>query len=389
MRISFLQHASLQQFLCIFDLVKQALLLLTAFLGIFSHSFAQGDYYKNLNDSLRCRQLKTALKTLTSTGYTQRTYDEVRFFMEANDTRPSDDGQRTIMWDMYSDNPDGTDPYEYRTGQFCTSQSANTEGVCWNREHSLPASWFNNAAPTFTDIINLVPSDAFVNNRRGNVPYGKVGTATFTSQNGGKLGSSAIPGISGNVFEPIDAYKGDFARIMLYMITRWEDSLSNWNDPDGNRVLEGDLFLGFKPAYLDMLLEWHENDPPSEKERKRNDAAQNFQKNRNPFVDIPEFATRIWKTSEQDCINFSVGIASFSLLKALPYPNPVRDGALRIDVDVLKAYRYSILDLSGKKLQQNMLLQGAIDVRALASGTYLLLLESDDQIEYARFSVVH
>jgi endonuclease I len=369
--------------------VKQAILLLTALLGILSPSFAQGEYYKNLNDSLRCRQLKTALKNLTSAGYTSRSYDEVRFFMEANDTRPSDDGLRNIMWDMYSDNPTGADPYEYRTGQFCTSQSASSEGICWNREHSLPASWFRSVTPIFTDIVNLIPTDAFVNNRRGNVPFGKVSTATFTSQNGSKLGTSAITGISGNVFEPIDAYKGDFARIMLYMITRWEDSVSNWNDPDANRVLGTDIFLGFRPAYLDMLLDWHENDPPSEKERKRNDATQNFQKNRNPFVDVPEFATRIWKTSEQDCINFSVGLPAFSISKTLPYPNPVKNGELKIDLDILKAYRYSIVDLSGKTLQENILLKGAIDVQFLPSGTYLLLLESDGKIEYARFSVIH
>jgi endonuclease I len=369
--------------------VKQSILLLTAFFGILNHSFGQGDYYKNLNDSLRCKQLKTALKELTSAGFTARTYDEVKFFMEANDTRPSDDGLRNIMWDMYSDNPDGTDPYEHRTGEFCTSQSATSEDVCWNREHSLPASWFGSVAPTFTDIINLIPTDAFVNNRRGNIPYGNVSTASFTSLNGSKLGTSAISGISGNVFEPIDAYKGDFARIMLYMITRWEDSLSTWSDPDANRVLGTDIFLGFRPAYLDMLLEWHENDPPSEKERKRNDATQNFQKNRNPFVDVPEFATRIWKTSEQDCINFSVGLPAFSISKALPYPNPVKDGTLMIDLDILENYRYSILDISGKTLQANMPLRGSIDVRSLTSGTYLLLLESEGKMEYARFSVIH
>lgn len=369
--------------------MKQTILFLTALLGILSPLFAQGDYYKNLNDSLRCKQLKTALKELTSSGYTARTYDEVRFFMEANDTRPSDDGLRNIMWDMYSDNPNGADPYEYRTGQFCTSQSATSENVCWNREHSMPASWFGSAAPTFTDIINLIPTDAFVNNRRGNVPYGNVSTASFTSQNGGKLGTSAISGITGTVFEPIDEYKGDFARIMLYMITRWEDSLSKWDDPDANRVLGTDIFLGFRPAYLDMLLEWHESDPPSEKERKRNDATQTFQKNRNPFVDRPEFATRIWKTSEEDCINFSVGLPAFSMSKALPYPNPVKNGELKIDVDIIEAYTYSILDLSGKVLQTNMLFRGSIDVRNLTSGTYLLLLESKDKIEYARFSVIH
>jgi endonuclease I len=350
-------------------------------------SHAQVDYYKNINDSLRCKQLKTALKTLTSTGYIPRSYDEARFFMEANDTRTSDNGQRTVMWDMYSNIPGGNSPYEFRLAEFCGASSPNTEAVCWNREHCMPASWFSNAASIFTDIVNLVPVDAFINNRRGNVPYGNVNTASFTSLNGSKLGSSAVSGISGAVFEPINAFKGDFARIMLYMITRWEDSIPKWNEQDANRVLGSEIFPGFKPAYIDMLLEWHESDPPSDKEKARNNAIWNFQKNRNPFVDFPEYATRIWKTSEQDCINFTVGITGYSLLKSLPYPNPVTNGLLFLDTHY-GGQKYSIMDMRGNTIRSSILNHATIDVSDLSSGLYILLMHGNQTIEYARFSVV-
>ncbi|MBC8399937.1 MAG: endonuclease, partial [Candidatus Marinimicrobia bacterium] len=81
------------------------------------------------------------------------------------------------VWDMYSDIPGGTPPYEYT---FVSDQCGNysAEGDCYNREHSWPKSWFNENSPMNTDLFHLYPTDGYVNGRRGNYPYGEVGTAT-------------------------------------------------------------------------------------------------------------------------------------------------------------------------------------------------------------------
>ncbi len=190
------------------------------------------------------------------------------------------------VWDMYSDDPGGTPPYEFT---FIADQCGNysTEGDCYNREHSFPGSWFNDNAPMYTDLFHLVPTDGYVNNRRSNYPYGEVGSATWTSLNGSKLGSCSYPGYSGVVFEPIDAYKGDFARGYFYMLTRYMDVSSTFNSP---MLTQGD----FTDWAISLLLDWHHDDPVSPKETNRNNEIYTIQGNRNPFIDHPEWACDIW-----------------------------------------------------------------------------------------------
>jgi hypothetical protein len=121
------------------------------------------------------------------------------------------------LLDLYSENPSGSDPYNYTsTSQQCGNYSG--EGDCYNREHLIPQSYFDGYAvdPMKNDPFFVVPSDGKVNGDRNNLPFGKVGTATYTSQNGSKRGnginSGYAQGYSVTVFEPIDEYKGDVSR---------------------------------------------------------------------------------------------------------------------------------------------------------------------------------
>jgi len=115
------------------------------------------------------------------------------------------------VWDMYSDQPGGTAAYYFTFG---TNQcgSYTQEGSCYNREHTVPQSWFGDASPMKTDLFHVYPTDGWVNNKRGNFPYGEVSSPSWTSTNGSKLGPCSYPGYTSTVFEPIDAYKGDLAR---------------------------------------------------------------------------------------------------------------------------------------------------------------------------------
>jgi len=214
------------------------------------------------------------------------------------------------VWDMYSDIPGGTPPYEYT---FVSDQCGNYSGEnsCYNREHSWPKNWFGGeVAPMYTDLFHLVPTDGYVNGKRDNNPYGEVGTASWTSLNGSKLGTSITPGYSGIVFEPRDEYKGDFARNYFYMATRYYKEDNGW---PGSDMVTGSQFKTWASA---MLLIWAQNDTVSQKEKDRNNAVFAIQHNRNPFIDHPEYANMVWGTN--------TGIKDEIARVALQiYPNPV------------------------------------------------------------------
>ncbi len=233
-------------------------------------------------------ELKNTLSDIISTGINERSYDDLWEIYKISDIR-----QDGTIWDMYSDNPNGAEPYVYSPGDDqCGNYSG--EGDCFNREHSVPKSWFNDAAPMYTDMVHLVPTDGYVNNQRSNHPFGEVGSATWTSLNGCKVGTARSGlGYSGTVFEPIDEYKGDFARIYFYFVTRYDDRIAGWD----NDVFSTDAY-GLEKWVIDMLLQWSNNDPVSEKERNRNDHIEDFQNNRNPYVDHPEFIDMIWGPTE-------------------------------------------------------------------------------------------
>lgn len=225
--------------------------------------------------------LRVALHDIISNGFSGVSYSNLWTSYYQTDVKPN--GK---LWDMYSDIPGGTAPYEYTMGSDQCG-TYNSENNCYNREHSVPASWFNDAPPMYSDVIMVVPTDGWVNNKRGNFPYGEVGSASFTSQNGSKLGSCNYSGYTGTVFEPIDSFKGDFARIYFYVAVRYKDEISSWS---GASFSGSDLSSWTE----NMMLEWHALDPVSTKERERNNAVYGEQNNRNPFVDNPSWVYSIW-----------------------------------------------------------------------------------------------
>ena len=114
-------------------------------------------------------------------------------------------------------------------------------------------------------------------------------------ENGSKLGSSSVTGFTGTVFEPIDEYKGDFARNCFYMVTRYENRVIAWStNAIVSDILDGTMHPAFQTWYLTMLTQWHTNDPVSQKEIDRNNTVYGLQGNRNPFIDHPEYVTSIW-----------------------------------------------------------------------------------------------
>ncbi|WP_024589521.1 MULTISPECIES: endonuclease [unclassified Pseudoalteromonas] len=199
--------------------------------------------------------------------------------------------------DMYSEKPNGSDSYNYAAvSDQCGNYSG--EGGCYNREHSFPKSWFGGTIePMNSDVHHIYATDGYVNSKRSNFPFGEVASASFTSTNGSKLGSAANSlNYSGTVFEPIDEFKGDFARAYFYMATRYENVIGTWQTKttSSNAVLNGSSNQVFENWVVAMLLNWHNSDPVSQMELDRNQAAFESQGNRNPYIDHPEFVEMIW-----------------------------------------------------------------------------------------------
>ncbi|SEW16999.1 Por secretion system C-terminal sorting domain-containing protein [Chryseobacterium wanjuense] len=207
----------------------------------------------------------------------------------------------TILLDIYSEIPTGPDSYEYTTANIIGS--AGSEGLGWNREHMMPQSTFYSNYPMYSDMFYVVPTDARINQLRSNYPYGIVGsTIYYTFTNTSRIGNCAIPGVTytGRVYEPINEFKGDVARSLLYFAVRYEGKLgtfnfnNNANPASDTNPLDGTEERSYDPAYIAMLLQWHNQDPVSQREIDRNNVVYTLQKNRNPFIDNPAWVNTIW-----------------------------------------------------------------------------------------------
>ena len=265
--------------------------------------------YYTAADGLTCQPLKTALKTIIGNGYVNIGYDGVYDAYQFTDIKP---GTTNIIWDIYTDDNDPAVPETF-TFTYPANECGNynSEGDCYNREHTTPKSWFNDASPMYSDIQHLLPTDGWVNNARGNFPYGEVTNANFTSiDNQSKRGTGNNFGYTGTVFQPHPAFRGDVARIALYMATRYEDQIisQNWaGNAEAAVAMLASGEEGFDAArrrlqvydtwFLRTMFKWMSQDPVSQKEIDRNNAIyyQSGQHNRNPYIDHPEYAALIWQ----------------------------------------------------------------------------------------------
>ncbi|HEX9981044.1 MAG TPA: endonuclease [Flavobacterium sp.] len=279
----------------------------------------------------------------TGSGYTLKTqlyniikdhdaepYSNIDNFFPIADRDLYYENDNTIL-DPYSERPNATDPYNYSVsdpGDQCGNY--DSEGDCYNAEHVIPQSVFSQNEPMRGDAHHLLPTDGRVNGFRSNHPFGVVGTLisqsgiTNPTMNGSKLGNNLNSGYSagytGIVFEPIDEFKGDIARIYFYFATRYQNVVSGWP----YAMFDGSSTKVIADPFLQILLTWHANDPVSAKEVARNNAVYNYQGNRNPFIDHPEYACIIWSAT---C---SLAVGDFEVSDIQVYPVPSNNGRINI-----------------------------------------------------------
>ena len=261
--------------------------------------------YYNSVDGKSGSALRQALTTLT---YTKHTTD-----LGYNWTFDGIDIVNGEILDIYS------------TCSWTSSQQGKSySDICdsYNREHVVPQSAFNEAAPQKSDRHHLFLADGLVNNLRSSYPFGETNvTNAFNGyDNGnkalGKLGASSS-GYSGTVYEPDDEYKGDIARAVLYMAVRYATSdvcrkyggsansypVTTWD----NAMFSGNLSTnyGLSNNAIAVFLKWHRNDPVSAKEVARNNGVEKKQGNRNPFIDLPDLVEYLWGNHAGETVDLS------------------------------------------------------------------------------------
>lgn len=265
---------------------------ITTFIVLFLASIAvwaqgpngTGTYYQSANGKSG-QELKTALYNIIKDPDVD-TYDQLWTDYKYTDKR--EDG---FLWDMYSNITN------YVIGGDKQGATISTEGSSYNREHSLPKSWFNSEAPMYSDIMHVVPVDGRTNSTRNNFPYGPNNADKNASANNfSKLGTCTLSGYAKTVFEPNDEYKGDFARIYFYMATCYEEGIVNWTSVSNgvDEVFTNNKYIPYDSWMMNMLMEWAKNDAISQKEIERNNVVYKIQGNRNPFIDFPGLENYIW-----------------------------------------------------------------------------------------------
>jgi len=212
--------------------------------------------------------LKATLHNIID-NHTQISYDAVWDALRYTDEDPNNPNNVILLYSGRSQ------------GKFTNGGDVND----WNREHVWAKSHgdFGTTAGAGTDLHHMKPEDVSVNSTRGNLDF-DMGGVTVPEATLCKYDSDS--------WEPRDSVKGDIARAIFYMATRYEGH-NGEVDLELNNLTNNDLapYMG----KLSVLLQWNQQDPVDEFEKKRNDIIYNkYQHNRNPFIDHPEWVNAIW-----------------------------------------------------------------------------------------------
>jgi len=209
-------------------------------------------YYQGA-DGYTGAQLETFLRNLTTTGFVGISYGDSRYILDDTDRDPNNSNNLILVY-LGTSVPGAWDL-----------------GITWNREHVWPQSLLgvsvdNSYIGVGSDLHNLKPADPAENSSRSNDYFDNIRTA--------------------EAYEPRDAVKGDIARILFYMDVRYAE-LSLVNQAPST----------YQMAMLNVLIQWHEDDPVDSFEMNRNNIIYSYQHNRNPFIDHPEFVQKLYGAS--------------------------------------------------------------------------------------------
>lgn len=309
--------------------------------------FAQiPDGYYDDAEGLSGDELKLALHNIID-NHVEFSYNDLRDFILKNTDEDPDNSSNVIL--LYTGISRAKSDFGGNLGD-------------WNREHVWAKSHgnFGTSAPAGTDAHHIRPSDVKVNSLRGHLDF--------------DLGGSPVPNCPGckrdsDSFEPPDRVKGDVARMIFYMATRYEGGSG---EPDLEVVDRVNTYPNPEHGKLSELLDWNTQDPPDDFEENRNDVIYyQYQENRNPFIDHPEYANAIWGNPED--------VSNSAELTIACYPNPVVT-TLFIESAYNNPLRYSLFCADGRLTAKGKLNVGttAVEMQSMTNGLYLLILTDEN-----------
>ncbi len=340
-------------------------LYLLLFIAFTNFTFAQltppvelQSYYSGVNFSTTGMTLKTALSNKTIDKHTNTlSYSQVWDALMVTDEDPNNSSKVLLVYG-YNDT-DGD-----ITNDRSRAKNQNGGGVGdWNREHiyakSLGTPNLGTSGPG-ADAQMLRPSDVQRNGERGSKLF-NAGSGNSGNSNGG--------------WYPGDEWKGDCARIVMYMYIRY-----------GSRCLPTNVGIGSSASTPDdmisLFLQWNAEDPVSAIEIARNDYHANTsntyaQGNRNPFIDNPYLATVIWGGPAAQNRWSSLSVDEFNPNKVKMYPNPTASNYVTIESN--EEILAEVFDILGKKVMTQTVSQNQkkLNISSLSKGIYLVKLNSE------------
>ena len=331
------------------------------------------DYYQEANGK-SSEQLKESLYQIISNHtvfpYTSSSTDTWDI-LQLSDQDPENHDNMILVYTGRSQDKG------YRDGSGNYSQYENGNGTqnnSWNREHVWPKShgFPDEDDNAYTDVHNLKPSDRSVNSSRGTKDY----------DYGGSQHSEATECLTdSDSWEPSDYVKGDIARILFYMVVRYDPGYDHNNNSFDLELVDyttpgnNDPILG----KLSSLIQWHFDDPVDDFEINRNEVIFGFQQNRNPFIDHPNLVNFLWGENIGQSWNENLSVNNFNLDENLViFPNP-SNGVLNF-TNTIQNGKIEIISLTGQKILEKNVANINSFRLDIDSGVYLLKISNNKRV---------
>lgn len=317
-------------------------------------------YYNGINFDADAATVKSELADLITVTHTinlpyTSTATDTWDVIELTDENPDDTSQVLLIYG-YDDN-DGDSQTDYTRDKSLSCHVSGCTGL-WNREHVYAKSLATPALDTDspgpgTDVHNLRACDGNMNSSRNNRPY------TSGSGNAHTVGT--------DYWYPGDEWKGDVARIVMYMYLRYGTQCLPENIGNGTATYSTDM--------PDIFLQWNAEDPVNAYEQQRNTVLEDVQGNRNPFIDNPYIATLIWGGTAAEDTWGTLHLPQQQQVAWQIYPTMVTDKlyVTHTTGEQLTAVVYTV---SGQQLPVTVTDDTYVDVNNLPAGIYLLQLSN-------------
>ena len=343
------------------------------------------DYYSTVGFNQNGNALKQDLSTLiidTHTNLIPYTSSSIDTWdvIHQSDADVSISGNVVLIYGYDdSDNVTKND----RTREISLQQVGPSYIGRWNREHVFAKSLANPNLVTDdpgpgTDVHNLRAADGQMNSARNNRFYNNAsGDSDIVHIEGHPICDRGPGGNPEGCFYPGDEFKGDVARIIMYMYLRYPNQCEPVNIGAGDTTYAADM--------PDIFLEWNEEDPVSDFERNRNDVIFSYQGNRNPFIDNPYLATLIWNGPISEDLWGLLSTPDLDFKSVFIHPTIAQDHVYVEGLEVSKN-AIQIYNQLGQKLEFE--LEGnKIDVSSLSKGMYLIQIQDRNQTKLFKFLV--